>query len=823
MDSNPMNSDTTSLTTEGRLKEEVMIAPEEEIPELMETESEEGHFDSSPQCHDRQTMEGRGEEQQDEVPMGVDVNTDQGGHGGAGVSTVDHSADVNATQMTPQPPGDEETASCQDDQGGDIPNSTKDFALLQGHQLDNWTSGAEQPGTEHGQKNEPEAETHAEERTEGDDSGETEEKREDSGAAEVDVNTGARDLNEPAGWSLTSTCIHEREDCRTEDASAENRGRTVVLGEAGLVKADGDEKCETALQITHSEAVEASMSTKLDPSGEVGNTGEKISEENEGGVLHEKEVPTTIDSRTEEMKTPVTRIDEKDHEAEMKLQESSGTPTRSQSSVTTHHPCSLLTQQPFGRKALLEEEPAGDSSIVAQAGSVVTSLTNHEFASVEGRDENVHRNAPHDAIKTQSDQMRETAVKVNEAEETLMQTRGQRTEEKDQAEPTFMIPGLSPQQEKEQHDETSLLGGGRKRKKHPRDSYEAEEEKRRILAAEPQSHYGLRNQGATCYLNSVLQLLVMTPELKPRLDSEREFDQELQKLFESLEHRVCETRNITRLLGIQSVFQQRDAAECLDDIFQRLSPQASELFRATWRNSTRCLRQHDITTEDLQCWSLTLPLICDENGEYNVKESVWMFLKPKSLSANNKVFCPTCCEKTEATQERELLKFPENLIVLLVRFEFNPDSRFYIKSQCDVLVPTALKMEDRDYTLCGMVDHTGGLWGGHYTTTAGSSQNQTWYQFNDSCVTEVSNPCESKESIRSKHAYLLKYRGKTRHCTSADGSRFTTCHSHVQRHQLHRATALPSRRTKRSHLGGFPGLFLVLVLVLVLVWPFYVL
>ncbi|XP_053715636.1 uncharacterized protein LOC128755722 isoform X1 [Synchiropus splendidus] len=751
MDSNPMNSDTTSLTTEGRLKEEVMSAPEEEIPELMETESEEGHFDSSPQCHDRQTMEGRGEEQQDEVPMGVDVNTDQGGHGGAGVSTVDHSADVNATLMTPQPPGDEETASCQDDQGGDIPNSTKDFALLQGHQLDNWTSGAEQPGTEHGQKNEPEAETHAEERTEGYDSGETEEKHED-------VNTGARDLNEPAGWSLTSTCIHEREDCRTEDASAENRGRAVVLGEAGLVKADGDEKFETALQITHSEAVEASMSTKLDPSGEVGNTGEKISEENEGGVLHEKEGPTSMDSRTEEMKTTVTRIDEKDHEAEMKLQESSGTPTRSQSSVTTHHPCSLLTQQPFGRKALLEEEPAGDSSIVAQAGSVVTSLTNHEFASVEGRDENVQRNTPHDAIKTRSDQMRETAVKVNEAEETLMQTRGQRTEEKDQAEPTFMIPGLSPQQEKEQHDETSLLGGGSKRKKHPHDSYEAEEEKRRILAAEPQTHYGLRNQGATCYLNSVLQLLVLTPELRPRLDSEREFDQELQKLFENLEHRVCETRNITRLLGIQSVFQQRDAAECLDDIFPRLSPRASELFRATWKNSTRCLRQHDITTEDLQCWSLTLPLIRDENGEYNVKESVRMFLKPKSLSADNKVFCPTCCEKTEATRECELLKFPVNLIVLLAKFEFNPDSWFYIKSQCDVLVPTALKMEDCDYTLCGMVDHTGGLRGGHYTTTAGSSQNQTWYQFNDSCVTEVSNPCESNESIRSKHAYLLKYR-----------------------------------------------------------------
>ncbi|XP_053714374.1 uncharacterized protein LOC128756512 isoform X4 [Synchiropus splendidus] len=730
MDSNPMNSDTTSLTTEGRLKEEVMSAPEEEIPELMETESEEGHFDSSPQCHDRQTMEGRGEEQQDEVPMDVDVNTDQGGHGGAGVSTVDHSADVNATLMTPQPPGDEETASCQDDQGGDIPNSTKDFALLQGHQLDNWTSGAEQPGTEHGQKNEPDAETHAEERTEGYDSGETEEKHEDSGAAEVDVNTGARDLNEPAAWSLTSTCIHKREDCWTEDASAENRGRAVVLGEAGLVKADGDEKFETALQITHSEAGEASMSKKLDPSGEVGNTGEKISEENEGGVLHEKEVPTTIDSRTEEMKTPVTRIDVKDHEAEMKLQESSGTPTRSQSSVTTHHPSSLLTQQPFGHKALLEEEPAG-------------------------RDENVQRNAPHDAIKTQSDQMRETAVKVNEAEETLMQTRGQRTEEKDQAEPTFMIPGLSLQQEKEQHDETSLLGGGRKRKKHPRDSYEAEDQ---VRTAEPQTHYGLRNQGATCYLNSVLQLLVMTPELRPRLDSEREFDQELQKLFENLEHRVCETRNITRLLGIQSVFQQRDVAECLDDIFQRLSPQASELFRATWRNSTRCLRQHDITNEDLQCWSLTLPLICDENGGYNVKESVRMFLKPKSLSANNKVFCPTCCEKTEATRECELLEAPENLIVLLLRFEFNPDSWFYIKSQCDVLVPTELKMEDCDYTLCGMVDHTGGLRGGHYTTTAGSSQNQTWYQFNDSCVTEVSNPCESKESIRSKHAYLLKYR-----------------------------------------------------------------
>lgn len=32
-------------------------------------------------------------------------------------------------------------------------------------------------------------------------------------------------------------------------------------------------------------------------------------------------------------------------------------------------------------------------------------------------------------------------------------------------------------------------------------------------------HYGLQNQGSTCYLNSVLQVLYMTPEIHNRLDT----------------------------------------------------------------------------------------------------------------------------------------------------------------------------------------------------------------------------------------------------------------------------------------------------------------
>ncbi|XP_030287838.1 ubiquitin carboxyl-terminal hydrolase 7-like [Sparus aurata] len=94
----------------------------------------------------------------------------------------------------------------------------------------------------------------------------------------------------------------------------------------------------------------------------------------------------------------------------------------------------------------------------------------------------------------------------------------------------------------------------------------------------PQSrHHGLYNQGATCYLNSVLQVLFTTTELHDRLDSQSQTDLQLRKIFEGLKETTCGTENIMATFGIKHVYEQRDAAECLKRILHQISPQASEV------------------------------------------------------------------------------------------------------------------------------------------------------------------------------------------------------------------------------------------------------
>ncbi|XP_063751830.1 ubiquitin carboxyl-terminal hydrolase 47-like isoform X5 [Eleginops maclovinus] len=236
------------------------------------------------------------------------------------------------------------------------------------------------------------------------------------------------------------------------------------------------------------------------------------------------------------------------------------------------------------------------------------------------------------------------------------------------------------------------------------------------LAKKPKvSHYGLYNQGATCYLNSVLQVLSMAPELHDRLDSKsRTTDKDLRQVFETMKVGTCGTENITQSLGIENVYQQRDAAECLELILSKVSPQASKVFEGQLTYVTKCSKGHIINEETNPFWTLPLSLNDSYDATYSVKRGFEMVFQTKSYSGDNMVYCNECERQAEATS-------------------------------------------DKTYTLYGMVNHYGSLRGGHYTATILSDEDKTWYEFNDAHVDKVEEQ-PSAQTKTSSSAYLLVYR-----------------------------------------------------------------
>jgi ubiquitin C-terminal hydrolase len=66
------------------------------------------------------------------------------------------------------------------------------------------------------------------------------------------------------------------------------------------------------------------------------------------------------------------------------------------------------------------------------------------------------------------------------------------------------------------------------------------------------------------------------------------------------------------------------------------------------------------------------------------------------------------------------------------------------------------KKESYVYDLYGICNHSGNVYGGHYTACV-KNANGKWYHFNDTIVTEVTN----LNDLITPKAYCLFYRKKT--------------------------------------------------------------
>nr|XP_039274729.1 ubiquitin carboxyl-terminal hydrolase 19-like [Styela clava] len=170
-------------------------------------------------------------------------------------------------------------------------------------------------------------------------------------------------------------------------------------------------------------------------------------------------------------------------------------------------------------------------------------------------------------------------------------------------------------------------------------------------------------------------------------------------------------------------------------------------------------------------------------GRHNnttLQDCIQLFTEPEVLAREEAWYCPRCKKHREATKELSLWQLPDVLVIQLKRFSFR--NRLW-RDKIDKLVtfpvkgldmsPFCIKQQTEPpvYDLFGVVNHHGGLFGGHYTSFVqladenGGDTDLGWRLCDDTHVTTVRS---EKEVVTSSSYVMFYHRRKKQSVLSGD-------------------------------------------------------
>ncbi|XP_071485343.1 ubiquitin carboxyl-terminal hydrolase 2-like [Diadema antillarum] len=191
-----------------------------------------------------------------------------------------------------------------------------------------------------------------------------------------------------------------------------------------------------------------------------------------------------------------------------------------------------------------------------------------------------------------------------------------------------------------------------------------------------------------------------------------------------------------------------------------------ELFNGLTRSTLRCSTCDYVSVTFELFYDLSVP-IPSRSRNPSLADALELYTKPETLSGENQFRCDKCKTLRSGTKKMEIERCPKVLIIQLKRFS---SSHSGMTRKVDTLVDFPLRgldlskymSEDASrissrYELQAVCNHYGGTAGGHYIAYCKHNQDNQWYKYDDSRVSQL-----KESSIVTANAYVLLYIAQSR-------------------------------------------------------------
>lgn len=299
-------------------------------------------------------------------------------------------------------------------------------------------------------------------------------------------------------------------------------------------------------------------------------------------------------------------------------------------------------------------------------------------------------------------------------------------------------------------------------------------------------YVGLKNQGATCYLNSLLQSLYFTTAFKNsvlKIPTDGEPDgvpYALQRVFTKL-HRSQNpvgTLELTKSFGWDSAdaFTQHDVQELnrvlMDNLEGKMKGTEVEgalnkIFVGQFKSYIKCVNVDYESSRIEDYWDIQLNV----KGMRNVEDSFKDYIQVETLDGENQ-YMLTGYGLQDAKKGVVFKSFPPVLHLQLKRYDFDPIRGDTVKINDRYEFPTEIDLspyldeesrnlpENKDctYALHGVLVHCGDLNIGHYYALLKPTKDGPWYKFDDDRVTRATMKEVLEDNFGGEHPIDPRFR-----------------------------------------------------------------